>query len=86
MNLSPSQSVGLCLCRSVCPESMYCGKTAEWMPFGVVSGVGRSERFYMDVGRIIGNFHLSIVPMGIVPMGTLGMNISRGGGTTASAV
>jgi len=34
-------------------------------------GEGKSERFYVDVGRIIGNFHFSIVPKG-----TLGVNIS----------
>jgi len=26
-------------------------------------GEGKSERFYMDVGRIIGNFHFSNVPV-----------------------
>ena len=34
-------------------------------------GDGKSERFYLDVGRIIRNFHLSIVPVE-----SLGMNIS----------
>ena len=38
-------SVGLSVCLSVCQSvrKVYCGKTAEriWMPFGVVSGVGR---------------------------------------------
>jgi len=34
-------------------------------------GEGKSECFYLDIGRIIGNFHLSILPMG-----TLGVNIS----------
>jgi len=33
---------------------------------------GKIERFCLDIGRIIGNFHLSIV----VPMGTLGVNVS----------
>jgi len=34
-------------------------------------GESKIERFYMDVSRIIGNFHFFVVPMG-----TLGMNIS----------
>jgi len=34
-------------------------------------GEGKIEHFYPDVGRIIGNFHFSIVLMG-----TLGVNIS----------
>jgi len=34
-------------------------------------GEGKIECFYLVLGRIIGNFHLSIVPMG-----TLGVNIS----------
>jgi len=34
-------------------------------------GEGKIERFYLDVGRIIGNFHFSIVPLG-----TLSVNIS----------
>ena len=38
-------------------------------------GEGKSECFYLDVGRIIGNFHLSIVPVG-----NLGVNISIFGG------
>jgi len=37
-------SVGLCVSRSIglCPQKVYCGKTANWirMPFGMVSGVG----------------------------------------------
>jgi len=34
-------SVGRSVCLSVC--KVYCGKTADWiwMPFGMVSGVGR---------------------------------------------
>jgi len=27
-------------------------------------GEGKIKRFYLDVGRIIGDFHFSIVPMG----------------------
>jgi len=34
-------------------------------------GEGKIERFYLDAGRIIDNFHFSIVPVG-----TLGVNIS----------
>ena len=33
-------------------------------------GEGKIERVYLDAGRNIDNFHLSIVPMG-----TLGVNI-----------
>jgi len=35
-------SVGLSVCRSVCPQ-VYCGKMAEWiwMLFDVMSGVSR---------------------------------------------
>jgi len=44
-DLSPSPSVGLCVCLSVGLSvwKVYCGKTAEWIriPFGMVSGVGR---------------------------------------------
>jgi len=40
-----SPSVGLSVCLSVClsVRKVYCGKTADsiWMPFRVVSGVGR---------------------------------------------
>jgi len=32
---------------------------------------GKSERFYLDVGIIIGNFHFSIIPLK-----SLGVNIS----------
>ena len=44
-DLSPSPSVGLCVCVCLClsiPKA-YCGKTADWiwMPFMMVSGVGR---------------------------------------------
>ena len=34
-NISVGQSVGLSV------RKVYCGKTAEWMPFGMVIGVGR---------------------------------------------
>jgi len=34
-------------------------------------GKGKMYSFYLDVGRIIGNFHFSVVPVG-----TLGVNIS----------
>jgi len=42
--------VGLCVCRSVFPES--CGKTADWirMPFGTVGGVGREVCVLDGVG------------------------------------
>jgi len=33
-------------------------------------GKGKTERFFLDVGRIIGNFHFSIIPLG-----TSGVNI-----------
>jgi len=36
-------------------------------------GKGKIERFYLDVGTIIGNV---IVHLSIVPMETLGVNIS----------
>jgi len=45
VDLSPSPSVGLCVCRSVCLSGckVYCGKTTDWiqMPFGMVSGVSQ---------------------------------------------
>ena len=39
VKLSPSPSLGLCVCRS----GMYCGKTADWirMSFEMVYGVSR---------------------------------------------
>jgi len=43
-DLSPSPSVGLCVCVRLCVcRKVYCGKMAEWirMPFGMVSGVSR---------------------------------------------
>jgi len=36
-----------------------------------VLGKGKIERFYLDISRIIGNFHFSIIPMG-----TLGIIIT----------
>jgi len=38
-DLLPRPSVGLSASLSV--WKVYCGKTAEWMPFEMVSGVGR---------------------------------------------
>jgi len=43
-DLSPSPSVGLCVCVRLCVcRKVYCGKTTEWIrtPFGMVSGVSR---------------------------------------------
>ena len=41
VELSPSPSVGLCVCLSV--RKVYCDKTVDWnqVPFGMVSGVCR---------------------------------------------
>jgi len=55
-DLLPSPSVGLCVCRSVsvCVSVWWviCGKMADWiwMPFGVVSGVGRGMGVLDGVG------------------------------------
>jgi len=42
-DLPPSPSVGLRVCVCLSVRKVYCGKTAEWIwvPFGMVSGVGR---------------------------------------------
>jgi len=52
-DLSPSPSVGLSV------RKVYCGETADWiwMPFGVVSGVGRGWMRYTGVAtRLFPNY------------------------------
>jgi len=43
VDLSPIPSVGMSVGLSVCVQKVHYGKMADWiwMPFGMVSGVGR---------------------------------------------
>ena len=81
---APEPSVGLSVCRSAKywgqngwadPDVIW---GCEWVGRGMgvldingLLGESKIDRFHLDVGRIIGNFDFSFVPMG-----TFGMSIS----------